>query len=169
MAGCNPGYRPVSEWEQQNFRKAERPVYPNMVIKNPARFQNTVVAWPGIIETAEIYENPGNFQVVLRMEHHYYNWQEDPDPNGIIYHLSRQGEGFFQTNWFIKKEAGMDFIEERFAPGNLAFVYGVPDTVVDNEVILEGLYVRTVPPEAYEADFFNYIPKNSTSAGEQVR
>lgn len=168
LVNCSSSYRTLTEWEQREYQHSRFDIYPDDVKKNLSRFRNQQVAWTGIIEKAEIYENPDNMEVVLRMEHHYFNWQTSPQNSKIRYHLSSRGEGFFQTNWFLKKGADMAFIEKQFAPDNLAFVYGVPDTVINDDVILNCTYIRTVEPEIYDAEFYDYLPEGRQPEPPQI-
>ncbi len=159
-AACTKAYQPHTEWEKEALQKARKDIYPDDVRKDLEKYRTTEVVWPGIIAETEFYENADNYQLVMLLEHHYFNWEREATDRDIRYFLSSQGEGWFQTSWYFKKDTEKSFIDEKFAPGNLAFVYGVPDTVADGDVILTAAYVRTVDRENYDAEFYDYRPES---------
>ncbi len=159
LMNCTKTYRPQSEWEKQEFKKSNFKIYPEDVRKNLDQYLDKKVAWPGIIFETEFYENPENYQLVMLLEHRYYNWEKGANKTGIQYFLSSEGEGWFQTSWYFKKDTEKSYIRKEFSPGNLAFVYGVPDTVVEGDVILTSNYVRVIDEEKYDAEFYHYIPE----------
>ena len=61
----------------------------------------------------------------------------------------------------LTKDADLDYFVDRFGPGNLAIVYGVPDQVVDEIVLLKAEYIRIIDAAKVQADQLDYIPKEA--------
>jgi hypothetical protein len=155
LAGCVRNYAPQSSWENREFLQSNIRVHPEDVRQNLMRWQNTPIAWTGIIQECEFYENEADYEVILLLEHHYFDWKEE---NFGMYYPSPRGEGLFQTDWYLKKSADLDYFTERFAPGNLAIVYAVPDTVIDEVVLVKSRYVRIIDRQHFMFDESDYIP-----------
>ena len=94
------------------------------------------------------------------MEHRYFDWKVEKISSPDLMYPSKSGEGFFQTSWLLKKNADLDYFIERFGRGNLAIVYAMPDTVIDNVVLVESDYIRIIDPSNFQAEQLNYIPLN---------
>jgi len=118
------------------------------------------VRWAGIIRESEFYENPENYEVILLVEHRYFDWKVEKISSPDMMYPSKSGEGLFQTSWLLKKNADLDYFTERFGRGNLAIVYAKPDTVIDNVVLVESEYVRIIDPSNFQAEQLDYIPSN---------
>jgi hypothetical protein len=93
------------------------------------------------------------------MEHHYFDWKEENFEPDQMYYLSSFGQGLFQTNWYLKKSADLEYFKSRFTVGNLAIVYALPDTVVEEVVLVNSRYIRIIDRKNFRADQSDYIPK----------
>jgi hypothetical protein len=156
---CSLNYKPASDWEKREFENARFDVYPEDIRENLAEYKTTEVAWAGIIQVSERYENPNSQEFALLMEHRYFDWKPTYRNSNIIYHPSASGEGLFQTSWFLKKDADLDFYSELYAPENLALVYGVPDTVINDVVFLKCKYIRIIKKGDFFPEYYNYVPE----------
>ncbi len=175
VSGCDfpvfPGsrdYRPISAWEQAEFEKAKRDVYPDDVRKDVTKYQSVVVAWPGIILQSEVHEREDNIEIVFLLEHHYYDWIEDFSIQRARIFLSPRGEGLFQTSWYLRKEANLSDARKAAAPGNLAIVYGIPERTEDSIMILKSSYVRGIDKEWYTTDVLDYGREGEPGELKQV-
>jgi len=166
--GCVRNYAPLSSWENRELLKSNLRVHPEDVRQNLKRLQNTQVAWTGIIQESEFYENENNYEVILLMEHHYFEWKEENFDPEKMYYLSSGGEGLFQTYWYLKKSADLDHFTERFAPGNLAIVYALPDTVIDEVVLVESRYVRIIDRQHFRIGQSDYIPPEALARPKKL-
>jgi deoxyribonuclease-4 len=73
--------------------------------------------------------------------------------------VSPRGEGLFQTDAVFRRNepgAGVAAVQKSLAPGSLAIVYGVPETVADGTVILQYRYIRVFAPGDYSISDFDY-------------
>jgi hypothetical protein len=66
-------YKPISDWEQREFDKADRNVKPNEVRKNLEEYRDVTAAWAGIILEVETQELSDCYKVTLLLEHFYYD------------------------------------------------------------------------------------------------
>jgi hypothetical protein len=124
------------------------------------QYENTMVAWVGVIQESEFYENKDNYEVALLVDHRYFNWKGDVTQSHLMYYPSIRGEGLFQVNWHLKKDADLDYFQEKFAVGNLAVAYGIPDSLADNVILLDCKYLRVIDRDHFRADLLDYIPKD---------
>ncbi len=161
ITGCVVGYTPQTEWERRAFDRSDFKIFPDYVRSDLQKYKNTPVAWAGIIEEAEFYEQNNTYEILLLIEHHYFDWKLDKMGSPQLYYLSSQGEGTFQTSWYLKKDADLEYFMDRFAAGNLAIVYAKPDTVINDVVLLNADYIRIIDKDHFLADQVNYIPKEA--------
>jgi hypothetical protein len=139
LSGCFPHtryYQPVSSWEKQVFAGAKKGIYPDDIRTAPTEYQNTMVAWSGIVLENKFIDLSDEIEIQFVIEHHYYDWFEDFGYQKEIIYLSLRGEGLFRTSWFIKKEAHIEEMKKASAAGNLIIVYGMPILVNDDKSIL---------------------------------
>jgi hypothetical protein len=159
LPGC-PGsrvYRPVSSWEKQAFDKANKNIFPDDVKTNLSAYQNTEVAWLGIILENKFIEHSDQIEIQFVLEHHYYDWIEDSGMQREKIYLSPRGEGLFRTSWFIKKEAIIEEMKKFAAPGNLIIVYGSPTQLYDDKSILvKCTYMRGIDKQWFRTDMLDY-------------
>ena len=159
--GCPfPGsyvYRPSSEWERKVLERSRFDVYPGDVRKNLTAYRSVAVAWPGVILESHFVEREKNVEVILLVEHHYYDWILDYSVQREKFFLSPRGEGQFKTSWFIKK-ASQQSSEVRKAaePSNMVLVYGTPEIMEGETIVLKSSYIRPIMKEWYRMDILDY-------------
>jgi len=155
-------YQPISDWEQTEFDKARRDVYPNDVRENLDHYESTMVAWPGIIQESTIEEREESIEATFVLEHHYYDWLEDFSIQREKIFLSPRGEGLFKTSWLLKKDADLAEIREASAPGNLAIVYGIPERMEGDVVVVRSSYIRAIDKQWYTTEILDYGRSDET-------
>jgi hypothetical protein len=165
LEGCLPGsryYKPVSEWEEQEFNRANRNIFPNDVRVDVESYVDSVIAWPGIILNHEVKEHDDRIELFLRLEHHYYDWIEDFSIQRARIFLSPRSEGQFSTSWIFIKDTSIDELSEHAKQGNLAIVYGNPIEIIEDSVIVvKSTYIRGLNKKWYRTDIMDYgRPKN---------
>lgn len=158
LINCIQGYQPATDWEKNVYEKSELYIYPDDVREEFEHFKQRQIAWVGIIRETEFYDNSQNYEVILLLEHRYFDWKleltDDPD----LYYPSIAGEGLFQTNWYLKKNSDLDYFSERFSPGNMVIVYAIPDTVIDDVILVNSKYIRVIDHKYVRANLLNYYP-----------
>lgn len=159
ISGCVRNYSPQSPWENREFENSDFTIHPNDIRFNVSLWKDFQLAWAGIIQESEFYETETSYEVILLMEHHYFDWKEENFEPDQMYYLSAFGQGLFQTNWNLKKSADLEYFKTRFAVGNLAIVYALPDTVIDEVVLVRSRYIRIIDRKNFRADQSDYIPK----------
>ena len=168
VAGCctcnkqNTPYKPASAAEKIEFKHDTLDVYPAEVRENLDKYTGTPVAWAGIIQksTANFSKHDGYTVINSTLEHHYFDWQEDHNDQGLKLLVSPRGEGQFKVTWLVENTEGavgpdqaVDFAE----PGKLAIVYGTPMGVDDTgAVILKYRYIRLIKSKHYTTNEFDY-------------
>lgn len=154
--GCTRSYQPVSEWEQSEFDKANREIYPDDVRQSIELYKDTTVAWPGLIKSAEvIYDEEGPIVEYL-LEHHYYDWIEDSGIQREKIFLSPRGEGEFATTWELHEDITATDLEELTDPTFLLIVYGTPVIVEGNVITLKASYIRGIDSAYYTREKMDY-------------
>ncbi len=156
--GCVVGYQPLTPMERSAFQQARFDIYPDDVRDNPDKYRGENIAWAGIIQESEFYEQNDRYEIVLLLEHRYFDWKVDRTSSPNMLFPSMEGEGLFQTRWYLKKNADLEYFMMRFAAGNLALVYATPDTVIDDVILLDASYIRIIEKEFFRADQVHYIP-----------
>ena len=160
LLACVQLYQPQSPWEQRAYRQSRDDLYPEDFRQSFNQYKGEKVRWTGIIQESEFYENPEHYEVVLLMEHRYFDWKVEKVSSPDMMFLSRLGEGLFQTSWLLKKNADLEYFMDRFGRGNLAIVYATPDTVIDKVVLVETDYIRIIDPANFQAEQLDYVPSN---------
>lgn len=160
LLGCVQRYQPQSPWEFRAYQQSRDDLYPEDFRESLTQFKGEKVRWAGLIQESEFYENPDSYEIVLLLEHRYFDWKVEKISSPDMLYPSKSGEGLFQTKWFLKPDADLDYFLERFGPGNLAIVYAVPDTVIDEVVLVNSEYIRIIDPVNFQADQLDYIPDN---------
>jgi len=131
-------YQPTT-WEKEEFEKADFSVYPDDTRKEITKYKSTIIAWPGIILERKIIEHSDRTEMVFLLEHHYYDWIEDYSVQREKILLSSRGEGLFKTSLFSKEPldpATIKETKEAFAIGGLLIIYGIPEKIIENEVVV---------------------------------
>ena len=150
-------YQPISDWEKGEFDKANRYIYPDDVREDITKYQSTTIAWTGIIKKTEVEQTDEGPNIYYFLEHHYYDWIEDINPEQKIIWLSPRGEGTFMTMWGVTKETTVSEMEEFTEIGRLLIVYGTPVAVRDDGVIaIESSYIRVIAERYYTTEKLDY-------------
>lgn len=156
--GCMMRYHPATAWEAREFDRSNFKIQPSQVRSDPEKFTHLQVAWIGIIKESEFYENPENYRIILLMDHRFFDWRINRWDSPEMLYPSMMGEGLFQTNWYLRKGADLDYFMDRFTPGNLAIVYARPDTVINEIVLVNAAYIRVIDHEYIRTDVSEYTP-----------
>jgi len=160
LLSCVQRYQPHSRWEALAYQKSRDDLYPEDFRQSFNKYKGAKVRWTGLIQESEFYENDENYEVVLLMEHRYFDWKVEKISSPDMMYPSKSGEGYFQTTWLLKKNADLEYFMDRFGRGNLAIVYALPDTVIDKVVLVKSDYIRIIEPPNFQADQLDYIPSN---------
>jgi hypothetical protein len=156
----NAPFRPVSGPEKNQLSLDRLNVYPEDVRKNPAHYANSHVAWTGIIVRNETTNVDVGGKIVMDtvFEHHYFDWEQEDLASGVRLRISPRGEGLFRMRWRLSRndpDASDEDAIKYAAPGNLAIVYGTPESVDDDgTIVLRYHYVRILCP----AEFTTNVP-----------
>jgi hypothetical protein len=161
IASCIQTYQPRSQWEQEAFLRTRADVHPYDVRTQFQKHQYIPVRWAGIIQESEFYEVDDAYEVILLIEHRYFDWKVDAMSSPQMYYPSKSGEGLFQTSWYLTKDADLDYFIDRFGSGNMAIVYGLPQEVVDSVVLLRSDYIRIIDRSRFQDDQVDYIPESA--------
>lgn len=159
LSGCPIGpysrlYKPISEWEESAFKKADREIFPNDVREGFASHDSSRVAWPGIIVGASPKKTDSTLEVRFVIEHHYYDWIEDFSIQQERIFLSPRGEGVFETTWNLKPDS--DTVEVAESIGKMIIVYGIPSAINDSVIQLSAYYVRVIDRQWFATDIMDY-------------
>jgi len=158
----NVPYQPATKPEKIEFARDRLDVYPDDVRKNPAAHAGAPVVWAGIIRSTDAYEQDEGDKIVADtvFEQHYFDWVQDGEGRGVKLSVSPRGEGLFRTRWHLNKttqDSTAKSAEKYAGPGNLAIVYGVPENVDTNGiVILKYRYLRILDADHFSTNEFDY-------------
>jgi hypothetical protein len=137
-------YTPKDDHEKIQFEKANRNIYPDDVRKD------TTIAWAGIIKETTMTEVGNRIEVIILVDHHYYDWLVGINSPYGTYWLSPRGEGAF------KAKGRYDSVEQAkkwVSKGNMVIVYGTPAVVDGNGVIL----IDTIITKTIRSSFNTYV------------
>jgi len=156
LSGCTLRYKASSPWEDSVLRKSVFNVYPLDVVREPTKFNGTLVAWAGIIETATFHESSGTPMVEFRIQHHFFDWAMDGTTRK--YWLSPKGEGVICATWPLKPEWSIVQLRQLIQPGDMVVVYGYPKSIREDGAIDFGQaeYVRHIPKDWFRTDVLEY-------------
>jgi hypothetical protein len=159
LAGCPIGphsrlYKPISEWEESAFKKADREIFPDDVRQDFASHDSSRVAWTGIILVATTKKTDSTVEVRFTVEHHYYDWIEDFSIQQERIFLSPRGEGVFETSWYLTPDSDTSEIAESI--GDMIIVYGIPSGLNDSVIELRSYYVRVIDSQWFATDIMDY-------------
>jgi hypothetical protein len=153
-------YRPGDAPERKENDRDMLDVYPGDVRRNLNVYANVGVGWAGIIlRTDARFGGDGLIHAVTTFEHHYYDWQEDSHSGKMQLSVSPRGEGIFRTEWTLRRDnpdASLTEAENYASPGKLAIVYGVPERVEKDTVVLRYRYLRLFAPGEFKTNEFDY-------------
>lgn len=152
-------YGPQDADEEQIFRLARRDIFPRDVRNDVASYRSLLLLWSGIIVDSHVQHYPDGDFLELLIEHHYWDWTENYSDgagrNGAAsVFLSPRGEGFFGCSFPVTESntpSSTAQVQE------MAIVYGVPDRVTDDGiVVLDCAVLRSLKKEYYTTDVRNY-------------
>lgn len=155
-------YTPATAYEKVESPRATVNVYPDDVRTNLDQYTNTIVAWAGVVKdtTARDRVNSDVMRATTVLEHHYFDWQENRKSGDKQYLISPRGEGAFQVEWDVRRknpQATTADVDKYAGPGKLAIVYGTPQRVTDNGVvILKYRYLRIIDSKNFNINTFSY-------------
>lgn len=141
-------YQPQSDWEKAYYDICQKEIYPDEVRSNLEEYEDTVLAWTGIIQKYMIDESAEEYNVVFYfVEQRYFDWIEDFYYEKPL-NLTSYGEGFFTTYFLLKKDAPLEDYGEKMV-GNMVIAYGYPYAVdpEDGTVQMSGEYIRFISSE----------------------
>ena len=96
-----------------------------------------------------------HMEMILLIEHHYYDWIEDFGSGYGTHWLSPRGEGKFKAKIGFKKEE-LQVREKWGAIGNMVIVYGMPHIVDDDSVIYINTSIVFFAGRDYTTRMLNY-------------
>ncbi len=155
-------YQPATRAEKIELEHGRLTVYPDDVRTNLDRYTNTLVAWVGIVQKTDAWEEDqtGGIRAQSVLEHHYFDWQEDYTADGIQLLVSPGGEGRFRCDLHLRKlnvDATSYDAEKYVGAGKLAVVYGVPEAVdADGTIVLKYRYLRMFGRSHYNTNELEY-------------
>ena len=156
----NMPYRPATHNEQLEYHRSLIDLYPDDVRRNLDQYTNTVVAWSGVIHDTEAHEGTnGMFVATTTIEHKYYEWEVDHSAGGEKINLSLRGEGTFRIEWPVHRreaKATSADAEEYAGPGKMIIVYGIPDGIEDNTIILKYHFLRVLDKDHFTMTQYDY-------------
>jgi hypothetical protein len=150
LGGCFPiapgsrPYTPSDGGEKEIFSQVRRDVFPDDVRGAPEQYKSTIVLWSAIIRNVAVSDS----SVTITFEHHYWDFIEDYSVQKAIAFLSPRGEGRFVASFPLSTKVSV---------GDMALVYGMPEDVDTNGVIvLSEKGMRTLPQPLYATDVWDY-------------
>jgi hypothetical protein len=151
VAPSSRRYQPAPGTEQELFAIATPNVLPDDVRANLDAYRQTMLRWSGIIRECGFVADRNALRLLV--EHHYWDWIEDYSIQREIAFLSPRGEGRFVASFEgVGRQPSMQCTTE-----DMAIVYGYPDDVMsDGTVVLRGGLVRTLRPDLYATDIWDY-------------
>lgn len=163
-------YKAVRGVEDVEYSNAKLNVYPDDVRANLDKYTNSLVAWAGVICSTDVQDPDqyGKRTAITTFQHHYFDWQQQGSGRYSKYGLSPRGEGVFRVQWLITPKVPsvtIPEIEQFAAPGKMVIVYGTPEKVDGNVVVLKYRFMRVVDSTgAFNVNEFDY-----GRAGEAVQ
>ena len=160
LSACNPltrDYQPMSKIEKKVFEVADRNIFPDDIRKAPADYQDTMVAWTGIVVQRKFVKQEDHTEAQFVLKHHYYDWVENPGFEDERILLSPRGEGTFKTSWRIKTKGRFKKIKKSSPKGSLLIVYGRPTVVnEDGTVVLASKHLRAFNKKYFSTGMIDY-------------
>jgi hypothetical protein len=158
----NASYQPASRPEKMEFGNDHRDVYPEDVRTDPALYAKVRVAWAGIIVSNEVADEDSGDKISMDtvFDHHYFDWQVNDGAGCKQPLISPRGEGRFRMHWkldrIVSDSSGADAMKYAL-PGNVAVVYGTPESVDDDgTIVMHYRYVRIFGPEHFKGKYLDY-------------
>ncbi len=152
ITGCVQNYAPVSSLESSTISRSKRDIYPDDFRKSAVPLGSTEVAWAGIILDSKVDDTGNQYNIALTIQHHYYDWVID----NKRMHLSPRGEGIIKTKWTLVKQLKPEIVANVTKSGNMIVIYGVPESLESDVLIVRATYLRTFAPGAFTTDTLDY-------------
>jgi hypothetical protein len=164
LFGCSTTvvYRPADKADAAEFNRDLLDIYPGDIRQDPNLYTNVGVGWAGIIKSSKAVVAPdGTIHATATFDHRFYDWQQEKglSVSGQGVNVSPRGEGLFQTEAVYRPNepgAGIANVEKKLSVGNLAIVYGVPETVADGTIVLKYRYIRVLEPGDFSISEYDY-------------
>lgn len=162
LAGCPgvvPGsrpYQPASPLEAAHLEQADFSLFPEDVRADPAKSKDKMIAWAGVITSAEITKDDSGYLIIFSLEHHYFDWVEDDSIQRAIFFLSPRGEGAFKTYWRMPPSTDYAELKRQVATGTLLITYGYPVKIVGATIYIHPDYVRPFARPLYTTTALDY-------------
>ena len=143
----NIPYHPTNRYEEIENQKAYLDVYPDDVRSNINLYTNVIVGWVGVIQSTDAKddENSTLINAVTTLDHHYFDWEEDRLVTEQKLIVSPRGEGLIRAEYQMVRhdpEAKAVAAEQFAAPGKLAVIYGTPESLDGDTIVLKYRYMR---------------------------
>ena len=158
----NAPYHPADRPEKMEYGNDRRDAYPEDVRKDPSVYAKVRIAWAGVIVSNDVTDGDGGDKIGMDtvFEHHYFNWQVDDHAGMKKLLISPRGEGRFRMHWKMDRRdadaSGGDAMAYA-QPGNVAVVYGTPESVDDNgTIVLRYRYIHVYGPTHFNGKELDY-------------
>jgi hypothetical protein len=159
----NETYQPVTKPEQIEFNHDQLDIYPDDLRSNASAYLGKAVVWAGIIHDTSAQNNENDttqLTVDTIFEHHYFNGTQYDGDKHVKLLISPRGEGLFRTRWHLNRigsAADVPAAEKYSAPGKLALVYGVPESIDGNgTIVLKYRFLRILDTNQFSTNQFDY-------------
>jgi hypothetical protein len=144
------------------FGNDHRDVYPEDVRKDPALYAKVRMVWAGIIVSNDAMDEESGDKISMNtvFEHHYYDWRVNDSAGSKRLLISPRGEGRFRMHWEMDRrdmDATSADAMQYARPGNVAVVYGTPESVDDDgTIVMHYRYVRVFDPTRFTGKYLDY-------------
>jgi hypothetical protein len=152
VSGCTNFYRPISSFESDTLSTSRRDVFPNDFRNSTVPLGSVEVAWAGVILNSKIDDSGDHYEIELDVQHHYYDWIID----NLHIHLSPRGEGLIKTRWTLVKSLNPDTVANEVKPERMIVIYGFPESLASESLVVRATYLRTFGPEAFRTSTMDY-------------
>jgi hypothetical protein len=151
-SGCTSLYRPISALESDALSRSKRDVFPDDFRKSKVPMGSVEVAWAGVILGSRVTSDSDHYSIELEIQHHYFGWVED----NLRFHLSPRGEGRIRTVWSLVKSLKPETVENEIKPGRMIVIYGFPESLASEALVVKATYLRTFSPQAFRTNTMDY-------------
>jgi|GEM_PF-710127 len=151
VPGSKP-YTPADQQERDLLTISVSKVFPDDVRANPEKYNQTVLAWTGILEKAE-WLDTDQTRAKFTIRHHYWDWIEDYSFQKAVAFMSPRGEGVFNC---IRQPSTKGAVLPK--PGSMAITYGIPLQVnnENGEITLDCKAITFADENWYRTDIWDY-------------
>lgn len=149
--GSRP-YTPADQQEREILTISVRKVFPDDVRANPEKYNQTVLAWTGILDKAE-WLDADQTRAKFTIKHHYWDWIEDYSVQKAVAFMSPRGEGTFNC---IRSSSAKGSVLPKI--GSMAITYGIPLQVSseNGEITLDCKTITFAAENWYRTDIWDY-------------